>query len=686
VRGAGALLSRGGKILTADPTPGARPSVAASPAPPAGPISASGAGRSRWFSQGLRYRLLGFFALSLAVPTAMTGGVVMLTGRHSLLEAAFREQREVARRIGDRVAAHVGNVKTVLFTLAARTEFADLNRDEQFAALEQLMENYPYLMECAVINASGREVLKAVRRGPEVVLSRQLLSRAAREEFRRPRAGASYVSPVFFTARERFPQMFVAVPLGQGPGPRRKTRAGPSGSAGVPGKPALAPPEVLLARLSLDTIWDLVSQVKVGKTGFAFVVDAKGNLLAHPVRERVLAHENLSKRSVVREFLTADPAAEESPEKIGRVHRGARGEKTVAIYHRVPDLGWGVFVQIPLREALAPVRAMARQVALVVAVFGALFLAGGLSLIRKILEPLRQLQQGVQKIGQGDLAHRLHIRTGDEIASLAQEFNTMAASLEKLERTKRDLTHMIVHDLKSPLTGVMGCIDFVASGATGSLTPDQKKILSIGSKSGRDLLRMVQNLLDIAKMEEGRLTLHKETFSLLDLVGECADDLDAHVRRDKKILSMDVAKDLPPLPADRDLIYRTLINLVTNALKHSPEGTEVRIRASLADDGQGIVLSVKDQGEGIPPEYFDRIFEKFEQAETKQRRVRTGSGLGLTFCKLAVDAHGGRIWVDSKVGEGSEFFVFLPLEAPDRRAPAEGQAAPPVLAGRTDVG
>ncbi|MBI4396571.1 MAG: sensor histidine kinase, partial [Elusimicrobia bacterium] len=583
--------------------------------------------------------------------------VVMASLKRSFLEASLREQREAARRISDRVAAHVWDIRNVLLTVASRegsyagpaSALSTARKDDAAipegskprVALRQLLENYPALMEASIIGPRGRETAKLVRRGERIVVSSNYVHRGSRPEFRRPQQGRSYIGPVFFTERERLPQMFISVPLDA----RRE--------------------QVLLARVSLGNIWDLVSAATVGKSGYAYIVDSKGALIAHPETGRVFAHENLAESPAVKEFLQnpRDPDGDAA----GHTFRfqDEKGEPVLAVHHRVPELDWEVIVQIPLRDALSPLRTLWRQVAVVVIVLGSVFLTVGLSLVQRILRPLSHLQEGVQKIGQGNLAHRLDVRTDDEIQKLAEEFNAMAESLERLEQAKRDLTHMIVHDLKNPLSSVLGSIDYILTRAE-ALTPEQKKILSLGSKSGKDLIRLIQNLLDFAKMEEGRLELRRENFSLLEMAADCVDDLEAHIHRESKMVSVEVPKDLPKAWADRDLLHRVLSNLLTNSLKHTSQGAEISIRANLDAEQKALVLSVKDNGEGIPEQFRQKIFEKFGQAEAKKQRFRIGAGLGLAFCKMAVEAHGGRIWVESEEGKGSEFFVQIPLEIPGK--------------------
>lgn len=578
---------------------------------------------------GLRSRLLTFFTLALILPTLATAAIVYVTVRRSLRDATFREQRELSRRIADRVAAPIENAHRGLAALRTEHRFQNRTEKQNIASLRHLLEAYPDLMDASLFDAQGRGLVRVSRRNGKLVWGKESSSRAGRPEFLRASEGRTYTSPVFFTTRDRVPQVLLSAPYGTAHG-------------------------VLVARLSLAGLWDLVGE-SAGPFSQAFVVDAEGRLVAHPDHGRVLAHENWSERAVVRKFLEDPSGAQGFP-----IDQGTGSARTLAVFHRVPGLGWGAFVETSYRDVLAPVRRLGTKVLGTTLCLGILFWSVGFSLVNKILRPLGVLQEGIQSIGRGELSHRIDLRTGDELQRVAETLNAMAQSLTEIDQTKRDLTHMIVHDLKNPLSATLGSIEYVLHMAKDSLDPDQRKLLTLGAKSGRDLLRLIQTLLDLAKMEEGKLEIRPESFSLLEMAGQCVDDLEAQILKENKVISVEVDQNLPNAWADRDLVHRVLANLLTNALKHTPAKTEISIHVRMEGEPPSLIVSVQDNGEGVPADFKERIFEKFSQAEGKRRNHRVGSGLGLTFCKLAVEAHGGKIWVESEPGRGSEFFFSLP--------------------------
>jgi two-component system sensor histidine kinase/response regulator len=242
-------------------------------------------------------------------------------------------------------------------------------------------------------------------------------------------------------------------------------------------------------------------------------------------------------------------------------------------------------------------------------------------------------------------------------AELAESYR----KLQELERLRDDLTHMIVHDLRTPLTSLLSGLQTVP--LVGDLNETQAEMLEIAVDGGQTLLGMINDLLDVEKMEQESVPLERTPLTAAGLIERATVQIAMLAQADGLTLAQQAALDLPPFSGDEDKLRRTLVNLLGNAIKFTPAGGTVTASAEM---GKGIVLfSVRDTGEGIPPEAFDRIFEKFGQVENRKAGRKMSTGLGLTFCKLAVEAHGGCIWVESRPGQGSTFFFTIPcaLEA-----------------------
>lgn len=237
-----------------------------------------------------------------------------------------------------------------------------------------------------------------------------------------------------------------------------------------------------------------------------------------------------------------------------------------------------------------------------------------------------------------------------------------------VEKMRDDLTHTMVHDLRNPLTAVFNALHLFRGDLAANLTTDQHHLLDIARNSSQRTLRLVNNILDVSRLEEGKMPMDREPVSMAELVAETV-EAQSLLAADKNLsLESDVSASLPLAWADARLIERVLQNLVGNAIKFTPEGGQIRITASRgwtpppeqegkrAPGTPQISLAVSDTGPGMPPELESRLFQKFVTGD----EPGAGSGLGLIFCKLAVEAHGGRIWVDSEPGQGTTFVFTLP--------------------------
>ena len=231
--------------------------------------------------------------------------------------------------------------------------------------------------------------------------------------------------------------------------------------------------------------------------------------------------------------------------------------------------------------------------------------------------------------------------------------------LRELQKVRDDLMKMIVHDLKTPLTSVLATLEMARDGDFGALTPPQARALSDAEGKAEDLLALIEDLLEVARIEEQTITLQPEPIAPAALLAEIVYDWGLRFTQEGATATVDVADDAPVFRADKVLLKRVLSNLVQNALTHTAGPVHLALEARA--DANGILFTVADDGPGIPSEYQEIIFRKFERVRAANApRVRS-SGLGLTFCRLAVESHGGRIWVKSVEGEGSTFYVQLPL-------------------------
>jgi two-component system, sensor histidine kinase and response regulator len=254
--------------------------------------------------------------------------------------------------------------------------------------------------------------------------------------------------------------------------------------------------------------------------------------------------------------------------------------------------------------------------------------------------------------------------------------------LREMQKVRDDLMKMIVHDLKTPLTSVLATLEMMRDGDFGALEEAQVKALSDAEGKAEDLLSLIEDLLEVARIEEQTITLNPEPIAPAALLAEIIYDWGLRFQQEGASASTDVSDDAPVFIADKVLVKRVLSNLVQNAIAHS--AGPVKLALSARSDPNGILLTVSDDGPGIPAEYQEIIFRKFERVRSPNApRVRS-SGLGLTFCRLAVESHGGRIWVKSQEGEGSTFYVQLPLEAcePVRTVARTGEFPVPARVGR----
>ena len=246
-----------------------------------------------------------------------------------------------------------------------------------------------------------------------------------------------------------------------------------------------------------------------------------------------------------------------------------------------------------------------------------------------------------------------------KIKSLHDELKENYEKLKELENMRDGLTHMIIHDLKGQLSVLSLNMEMLEVESQEKLTQEEKQNLKAMFVSSQVLKDMINDLLDINKMEEGKMKLVCERLNIGDTVKDVAELMKVVAQSSGKGISIEISESIPEVLFDKALIKRVISNLVSNGIKFTSPNGSVHVKVFLNTNDNHCHVQIKDEGKGIPKEYLNRVFDKFVQLEGA--RGRAGHGLGLTFCKMAVEAHGGRIWVENAPNMGGIFTFTLPI-------------------------
>ncbi len=273
-----------------------------------------------------------------------------------------------------------------------------------------------------------------------------------------------------------------------------------------------------------------------------------------------------------------------------------------------------------------------------------------------ITRPMRQLAASAHRIAAGDLTQRVKHNSDDEVGEVSVAFNSMAEQLEMKEKSRKQLLADVAHELRNPLSIVQGNLEAWLDGVR---VPSPDQIASVYDETVL-LNRLVSDLRELSLAEAGQLKLHLNPTNVEELIN--SEITVFHVRCQEKQIALDsdIDKNLPQINIDQDRVRQVLHNLLENALRYSPAGGAIRVKAG-PEDSSYIQVSVKDSGSGIDPVNLPYIFDHFYKADRSRQRGYGGAGIGLALVKKYVELHGGRVWVESQLGKGSTFYFTLPV-------------------------
>jgi signal transduction histidine kinase len=642
--------------------------------------------RSRLFA-----KYVGLFAAVVTVALLANGIFDVWFYYREHKASLVRIQREQAEAASAKIAQFITEIESQLGWTTQLPWSSGSIEQRRFDAL-RLLRQVPAITELSQLDASGKERLRVSRLAMDVIGSN--IDNSQDPKFAEAAANKSYYGPVYFR-RESEPYMTLSI-------------AGTRRDAGVS-----------VAEVNLKLIWDVVSQIKVGERGRAYVIDRQGRLIAHPDISLVLRNTDMSNLAQVK---AARGGGGTTNTDALQVDKNIQGQDVLTAFAPVPKLGWQVFVELPIEEANAPLHAALQRLVLILLAALIFAVLGGMFLARRMTGPIRELQAGAERIGSGDLSYRISVKTGDELETLADQFNEMTKRLQEsytgLEqkvaqrtaelsrslnelRTTQDrlvqteklaslgqLTAGIAHEIKNPLNFVNNFSSISAElldelqDALKEANLDPKVAADISDLS--DTLRgNLDKIVQHGKRADSivkNMLLHSRSGSGehrpvdINAVVEESLNLAYHgARAEKQDFNITIQKTFDPAAGSVDLypqeITRVFLNLISNgfyaAAKRKQGGNcandyEPTMLATTKGFADRVEIRFRDNGTGIPAEVKDKMFNPF--FTTKPAGEGTGLGLSISH-DIIVKQHAGTIEVDTKAGEYTEFTITLPRDA-----------------------
>lgn len=519
----------------------------------------------------------------------------------------------------DRVHSNITTyLENSLKDMSIAAEEIALEPERTRIVMERFLKNNPEFGNIAIADRGGREYLRVDKY--KIVTPDQLQDHSRESHFYLALEGAPNLGEIFLSP-EFEPQARLAVPV---------RRLGET-------------EKILLADLNLLALVLSVRSIKV--EGLIYLVDRNGFQIVHPEVTELLRRPNFSDRPIVQKVIIDGKVADGLSSQDEYINQS--GIRVFAVGKPIPTARLGIFFEQPRSLALAGER-QAILFALATVVLGMLifvFIVRANSRLASLNQRLREL------LAELDEAGKILVRRDLELTRA----NTR---LRELDVIKSEFVSVAAHQLRTPLTGIKWALSFLREESEG-LNAEQKKIVSDALVSAGQLAKLINDLLNVARIEEGRFGFNLQVQSILPVIRSVTQRY-LNLAREKGInFNVEIPEKLPDLVLDQEKITMAFENLLGNAVKYTTPGGKISLRAT-SDKGK-VIFEVKDTGIGIPKGQAHKIFNKFFRSANAQLYQTSGTGLGLYVSRNIIEQHGGAIWFESKEDKGSTFYFSLPI-------------------------
>lgn len=585
---------------------------------------------THFFRSKLQNKFTLFFVALAVAPVLLLGLIALyLLGQSHQRDIASIELKLIDQKI-EEVQKFFADTLGILELRVSFTQKSEIDRGEQQFLLSGILEENKAFQEVGFINLEGTETVKINRTRADIPLAD--VSRLP--QFKTPVSGHTYVSDIHYTLVG--PVVTLAAPVRN----RNDEII-----------------QVLSAEVNLSALFKSIESAKLGSGGYLLLFDRNGRLASPPQIGSYTAGADFSAIGRVSRVLGGQELSGLSAED--RYESWLTSSPVAGTGKIIPDIGWAILAEWPLQDADAVIQAVRNQVFTVILLSIIIVLVIVPFFVQGLLKPIRALKDGAEEIEKGNFAKRVEIKTRDELEDLGEGFNRMAQGLKRLQELRDEFVFIAAHELRSPVTVVRGYISLILEGDTGPISAQTRDFLEKVDSSQQRLAQLVNDLLEVARSEAGRITIDVSALDIREPVQASVEEVRPLADKKKISLHYEPPQELPQILADSGRIKEIMVNLISNAIKYSPEGASVTVRLELKD--KEVITHVADTGYGIPKDAQGKMFEKFYRVRTKDTMNIQGTGLGLFIVKQLVEKMNGKMWFESDEGKGTTFSFSLPL-------------------------